>query len=145
MKKSYRLFRQLMLATTKIDGAYYFFAKKRGMKENTLALLYALDDGKPHSQKEICKDWLIPKTTINTNVKELTKAGYITLSRGENKREKAITLTEEGRAFTQKMLKNVYAAEQTAMEQTMQKFSPEFVDAIGYFADCLNDELQKRT
>ena len=75
-------------AINRIDGAYYFCAKHMGVKENTLALLFALDDGKPHSQTQIAREWLIPKTTVNTVVKELTQAGYITLVGTERSREK---------------------------------------------------------
>ena len=38
----------------RIDGFYDEFAKKSGVKPNLLWILYALADGKEHSQKEIC-------------------------------------------------------------------------------------------
>ena len=79
MEGHVEMIRRLMLAINRVDGAYYYFSKKMGMKVNTLTLLYALDDGKPHSQKQISQDWLVPKTTLNTNVKELAEAGYVTL------------------------------------------------------------------
>ena len=87
-----KMLRRLYLATNRIDGGYYFFARGAEVKENVLALLYALDDGQPHTQAEIARDWQIPKTTVNTNVKELVAAGYATLEHGEC-REKIITLT----------------------------------------------------
>ena len=79
------LARRLILAATRMDGAYYYFARHSGVPENQLALFYALSDGKPHSQKEICEDWLIPKTTINTVVKEQVAAGHLTLRAGEGR------------------------------------------------------------
>lgn len=85
-----------------------------GVPENLLALLYALEDGKPHSQKEICEDWLIPKTTINTIVKEQIAAGRITLRAGKGKREKIICLTESGHAYAQKALQGICEAERVA-------------------------------
>ena len=69
----YEAVRRLIIAINKIDGSYYFYARKLGVKENTLALLYELDDGHPHSQKQISEDWQIPKTTINTIVKQLVQ------------------------------------------------------------------------
>ena len=75
--------RRLTLAMSRMDGASYYFARKSGLKENLLTLLYALDDGKPHSQKEVCEDWLIPKTTINTIVRELVTQGHVTLLSSE--------------------------------------------------------------
>lgn len=144
MEKTLAEIRRLMLATTKIDGAYYLFSRRPGIKENVLVLLYALDDGKPHSQKQICEDWLVPKTTINTNVKELVRAGYVMLYPGAGTREKIIGLTDAGKAYTEQIMRRVYEAEQAAMKRTLQQFSPQFVDAIDFFADCLHNEFQQR-
>ena len=73
--------RSIMLSTNKIDGVYYLLSRRMGLKANTLALLYALDDGKVHSQKQICEEWLIPKTTLNTIVRECVAEGYIKIGR----------------------------------------------------------------
>ena len=56
--------RELMIASNMLDGIYARMARKLGIKDNTLALLYALDDGAPHSQIEICRQWMIPNTAI---------------------------------------------------------------------------------
>ena len=144
MEKTLAEIRRLMLATTKIDGAYYLFSRRLGIKENVLVLLFALDDGKRHSQKQICEDWLVPKTTITTNVKELVRAGYVMLYPGAGTREKIIGLTDAGKAYTEQIMRRVYEAEQAAMKRTLQQFSPQFVDAIDFFADCLHNEFQQR-
>lgn len=144
MEDSYENIRRLMLAINKIDGSYYFFARKLGVKENTLALLYALDDGKPYSQKQICEDWLIPKTTVNTVVKELQEAGYITLLLEDNTREKKILLTDSGKSYTEELLKKVYAAEQEALNRTLQDFPAAFINAFEYFSKCLCEEFEKQ-
>lgn len=47
MYENFAEIRRLMLATNRIDGAYYLLSRKLGVKENILALLYALDDEKP--------------------------------------------------------------------------------------------------
>ena len=46
MYENFAEIRRLMLATNRIDGAYYLLSRKLGVKENILALLYALDDEK---------------------------------------------------------------------------------------------------
>ena len=134
---------RLMRNICKIDGTFYYFARRFAAKENLLYLLYALDDGQPHSQAEICRDWMIPKTTVNTNVKELVAAGYATLEQGEG-REKVIALTEQGRAYAGELLGQVYAAERSAMEQTLGEYSGTFVDAVAYFAQALCREFDRR-
>lgn len=137
--------RRVTLATTRMDGAYYFFARQLGVKENGLALLYALDDGQPHSQREICETWLIPKTTISTIVKELVQAGYATLQPRAGSREKTICLTKAGQAYAQQILGNIYAAEEAAMARTLAQFSPAFIDAVAYYAGCLQEEIRQRS
>ena len=49
----------------KIDMYYSEYAKKSEIKENEMWILYALNDMKEHSQKEISKTWEIPRSTIN--------------------------------------------------------------------------------
>ncbi len=144
MEDRYEAVRQLILSINKIDGCYYFCARKLGAKENMLALLYALDDGRPHSQKQIAEDWLIPKTTINTIVKELVGAGHVTLLAEGESREKTILLTEPGKAAARRLLEKIHTAEQEALDKTLQRFSPEFMDAFAYFSSCLCAELQKQ-
>ena len=143
MTQDQLILRRLMLATEKMDGAYYLYSRKKGAKENVLTLLYALDDGEAHFQQQICRDWLIPKTTVNTNVKELVRDGYATLIPQMGKREKAIALTEKGRTYAAKILKHIYTAEKNALTRTLERFSPEFVEALDYFSDCLCQELDK--
>mgnify|MGYP001053157106 CR=1 FL=1 len=135
---------RLTEALNKIDGAYYFCAKHMGVKENTLALLFALDDGKAHSQTQISREWLIPKTTVNTVVKELAGEGYIKLVGTEHSREKNIILTDRGRAFADEIMKEIKQAERQALEQTLSCYSPEFIDAIELFASRLRDAFVQR-
>ena len=85
-----RLIRRLTQAFNRIDGAYYYCARRLGVEENTLALLYALDDGRPHSQKQ------------------------------------------------------VYAAENAALEAMLAKFSAEFISVYEAFADELCAQFRAR-
>ena len=135
------LARRLILATTRMDGAYYYFARHSGVPENQLALFYALSDGKPHSQKEICEDWLIPKTTINTVVKEQVAAGHLTLRAGEG-REKIICLTDAGRAYAEKAISALCAAERAAAERTIARHGAGFVAAVEDFTEALWREYE---
>ncbi len=141
MDKNYETVRRIMLATNKIDGVYYYFARYLGINENTLAFLYALDDGETHSQKEVSDEWLIPRTTINTIVKSMIARGYITFDSEHHTKEKAISLTESGRKYVDKLMNDIYAAEEKAIKDTLQKFSPEFVEALEYFGNQLWEEF----
>ena len=51
MEKDRELLDRFYVCTNKMDGLYYLAARRLGVKENAFALLYALDDGRSHSQK----------------------------------------------------------------------------------------------
>ena len=134
MDKNYETVRRIMLATNKIDGVYYLFAKKYGINENTLAFLYALDDEAPHSQKEISDEWVIPRTTINSIVKKMLADEYVMFLAEPHTKEKNIVLTEKGRSHTDSLLNRIYLAEERAIIDTLERFSSEFVTALEYFS-----------
>ena len=143
MYKNREGIRRIIIAVNVIDGVFDVIAKKIGIKENALTLLYALDDGKLHSQKEICEQWYIPKTTLNTIVKEYTKAGYIYLKADNHKKEKEICLTENGQKHARKILSQVYELEQLAMKRTLDSVSDKFIGDFEEFAGNLKEEIMR--
>lgn len=139
----HKQFYRLIVALNRIDEFYYRFAKSTGIKENTIALLYALADGEPKSQKQICEEWLIPKTTLNTIIKELSASGMLVLLNEEGKKEKIISLTEKGEVFADLIMGKCREAEKAALEKTLEQISPEFIDAFEVFSAKLEEEFAK--
>ena len=109
---SRKFFYQLGKNLYHIDGFYAEYAKKCNVKENLLWILYALNDGEKHSQKEICDTWDLPRSTVNTIMKELESDGYIFLSqiKGE-KRELNVQLTDTGKRYAEELLFDLYKIE----------------------------------
>ena len=125
------LIRRLMIVVNRIDGIYERMTVKLGVKVNMICLLYALDDGSPHSQKQICEDWMLPRTTFNTITKECIEKGYVRLDRIPGKRrEMNFVLTDSGKAYARECLDAIYRAEGEA-------FAASSVDeeSIGNFED----------
>lgn len=149
MNENYEAVRRIMLATNKIDGVYYLFGKNYGVNENTLAFLYALADGNPHSQKEICEEWIIPRTTINSIVKTMLKDGYIAFGKEQHAKEKALVLTDRGRKYADRFLTDIFSAEEKAILETLEQYSPEFISALEDFSERLhcgfNEIYQRKT
>lgn len=144
MDEKVALIMRLDTAINKLDGAYYLWARRHLLKENTLSVLYALDDGKPHTQAQIAHDWLIPRSTVNTVVKELVSLGYARLTK-LNDKEKWVKLTAEGEVYAQAALKELYDAEIAAIDKTIEAFSPTFVDALERYTEtlCLGLNIKK--
>ena len=93
--------------------------------------------------KQICEEWLIPKTTVNTIIREWQREGIIVLIPENRGREKNICLTDKGRAWAKELLTPVYRAEQAAMARTVQEFSPEFIRALEHFCVYLQDAFEQ--
>ena len=122
----------------KIDGYYAEYAKRSGVKENLLWVLYALNDEKEHSHKEISESWDLPRTTVNTIIKELENDGYIALKqiKGE-KRELNVSLTDKGKEYANNLLKDLYRIEEKVFNEISGS------DLLENMNELLN-ELNKR-
>ena len=103
-----------MIAIDQIDQAYYRALRTLGIKANDFVLFYAIADGQPYSQKRICDEWSVPRTTLNTIVQEYIRKGYIRLISTGHK-EKEIILTDTGKAFVKEVLTPIFSAEETAI------------------------------
>ena len=96
-----------------IDGAYEEYGKRCKLgSPNLLWILYALNDGERHSQKQICADWDIPRSTANSIIKDLESKNYIALSqiKGE-RRELLVSLTPRGKEYADGVLSDLYKRE----------------------------------
>ncbi|MBQ2789114.1 MAG: hypothetical protein IJE97_05710 [Thermoguttaceae bacterium] len=138
--------RRLIFALTKIDASYLVNVnnKELSLSEAEYCFMYALDDGLPHSQKEISSEWLIPKTTLNAIAKRWEKAGLLTLEPIPGKRrEMRIALTEAGQKYAREILSFIYEAEEKALRQTLKRYSTEFIDALEYFGSRLKEAFEE--
>ena len=96
-----------------VDSFYDEFAKKSNVSSALLWVLYALNDGNSHTQIEISNDWELPKTTVNTVIKEIQKNGYVDLIPIKGRRrEMSIVLTESGKNYADSMLSDLYKKEE---------------------------------
>ena len=96
-----------------IDGVYDEYGKIcRVGSPNLLWILYALNDGERHSQKQISEDWDIPRSTANTIIKDLEGKNYVALSqiKGE-RRELLVSLTQSGKEYADRVLSDLYRRE----------------------------------
>lgn len=129
-------------ATNLIDHTYLVQGRSMAVKPNIVVLLYALADDENLSQSKLHNNWLLPLSTINTIVTECRKEGYITLEPIPGKRRECfLRLTRKGRAFADFILSNIHAAEEKAMRETISRYSPEFVEALDFYAKAFHAAL----
>lgn len=107
---------RLMRALNKVDAQYCRVQRSLDIKDSLFVLLYACMDEKPLSQKDICDEWFIPRSTLNTTVKEQVEAGNIELIPCGNK-QKLVKLTESGQIFAERILGPLFDAEELIARQ----------------------------
>ncbi len=121
-----------------IDAIYAEFAKKSGVTPTLLWILYAINDERKHTQREICFDWSLPKSTVNTLIMELKEKEYLTLEPIKGKRrEMNIIITKSGREYANHILKELYLME----EEVFSKLNfdvPSFLSNLNQFEAMLN-------
>lgn len=150
MEENRQIMRTLATAMNRIDQMYCDDVTRIGVKASELWLLYALDDGAPHSQKQICQEWGLPKTTLNTTLKQAEAKGYLTLVPIAGKRrERQICLTARPARPT---------PARSSAPSTGRRMPPSrppwtgtgravvaaLVEAVDYFGRCLRDSFAKQ-
>ena len=123
-----------------VDSFYDEFAKKSNVSSALLWVLYALNDGNSHTQIEISNDWELPKTTVNTVIKEIQQNGYVELIPIKGKRrEMSIVLTKSGKNYADSILSDLYKKE-AKVYKTLRSEEYEVVDLLERIAKKLKGD-----
>ncbi len=85
-----------------VDEIYHRYAKKHGISDAVLWLLYSLyENSGVYTQRDVCADWHYPPQTINSALKSLEKQGVIVLEAVTgNQKNKRILLTDKGQEIS---------------------------------------------
>ena len=120
-----------------VDSFYDEFAKQSNVSSALLWVLYALNDGNSHTQIEISNDWELPKTTVNTVIKDIQQNGYVELIPIKGKRrEMSIVLTESGKNYADSILSDLYKKE-AEVYKTLRSEEYEVIDLLERIAKKL--------
>lgn len=81
----------------------------------------------------ICEITHLPKTTVNAIVKDLVKQNYLELQpRKNDRRQKGIFLTDEGRAYAQPIVEKMSASELQAMITGVNTYQEHFDELLNH-------------
>lgn len=131
------------IALSKTLDLYRIWARKHQLNYNALLILYTLDDYKTCTQKQICDWWALPKQTVHGILLDFEKKGYITSSANtENKRERLITFTGEGRLFADSVLGQLHRMEEAAMEKLGSEQRRQLIAGNTKYYELLKEEIE---
>ena len=138
--------RRLINAIYYLDGIYVQGGKLSDVEGNMTVFLYAMDDGKPHTQKSLREEWMLPRTTLNNIVKQCEKKGYLTLEHVPGtRREMELRLTDKGKEYSKEVLSPIYEVEEEAITETLKECSPDFVAEFELFVKKLDEAFNRHT
>ncbi|MCJ7856065.1 MarR family winged helix-turn-helix transcriptional regulator [Lachnospiraceae bacterium NSJ-143] len=148
MKNKIRKQIELMNSSIRKTNAIYGqWAKKFGLSFNSLMVLYTIDETPGCTQKQISQSWLIPKQTVHTILMDFSRKGYIEFNTdNDDRREKTVRFTENGRRYASSILSRLYYIEEMAMEKLGEETRFQLVDSNIKYCDTLietfNQEVQ---
>lgn len=128
-----------------MDEIYHLYAKKHGVSDTTLWLMYSLylNDAE-NTQSEICSAWHYPPQTINSALKRMEKQGLILLDAVPgNQKNKLIKLSEKGREMIEKAIAPLVEAEQKAFQGLKPKEKAALFALTRKYTQLLRSQMDK--
>lgn len=127
-----------------LDRIYSEFARTCGLSDCAYWMLVDTSTaGGSIAVSRLTSEWFYSKQTINSAIKALTARGFATLEFAEGSRKnKVVSLTEEGRRFAKRYAMPAQGAEQRAFDALEPCEQCEIMRLIGKFSQVLGEECE---
>ena len=128
----------------KTDAIYKKLAQRSNLSESGYWVFYAIYEMSDHiTQKEICDQWSMSKQTVNSALKEIEKAGFITLKKSESdKRSKVIELTESGQNYANEFIAIVFQFEERTWKRMTEDERTSLIRSSQKYLDLFRKETE---
>ena len=121
---------------------YEDYARKCGISYNSLYILNAIRQNECCTQKLICEKTLLPKQTVNNVISAFYKSGYIELLElPENRRIKAIHLTEAGEQYANTLIPHIHDADRKAMQTLTEEQQDTLLRLMETYVSAFRKEM----
>lgn len=142
INKNNKLMLEQISYINKINTLYDEWAKQQNINYNLLAILYTVYINKTCTQKEISEDWFIAKQTINTLCKDLIAKNILAATTNENnKREKILSLTDEGINYAKPIVEKLITIENNACDIIGEETIKKMIHDTRQFYETLEQEF----
>lgn len=127
-----------------LDHIYSEFSRACGLSDCAYWMLVDTSTaGGSIAVSRLTSEWFYSKQTLNSAIKALTARGFATLEFAEGSRKnKVVSLTEEGRRFAERYALPAQKAEQQAFEALEPWEQREIMRLVGKFSHILNEECE---
>lgn len=127
-----------------LDRIYSEFARTCGLSDCAYWMLVDTSTaGGSIAVSRLTSEWFYSKQTVNSTIKTLTARGFATLEFAEGSRKnKVVSLTEEGRRFAKRYAMPAQEAEQRAFDALEPCEQREIMRLIGKLSQVLGEECE---
>ena len=122
-----------------VDAVYLKIASENGLSYNGLMMLYMVEEDEKLTQRKVCDELHLPKSSVHSILSELVRKGLLELTEGGNRKEKYIAATREGQNFIQKISVETDRIEASALEAVSERELVRFLRT----ADALAGRMTK--
>lgn len=130
----------------KINQVYEIWAAAHGMTLYEMQIYYEMgkNGDAAMTQKDLCMRLDVPKTSINSIIKKQLQNGCIEMHiNPKNKREKMLSLTEDGKELVKKMIEPLFQYEKEAAGMIADHEMDVVIETQNRFADILLGKVEK--
>lgn len=125
------------------NASYEDYAKSVGLNFTSLSILSALYETENCTQKMLCEQCFLPKQTVNSAVTAFYKRGWIRMQElPEDRRNKTIHFTEQGRHEAACILQKVQESERTAMDRLSREEQDLLLSLTRRYVDACKNTMK---
>lgn len=132
---------------SEMNRAYENWAKLHGISYNAMNVLYSLwENPTSCTQGTICRQWMLPKQTVNTILKDFEKKGYIRFVNAlPDGRKKQIHLTKTGTFYAENIIPKLQQLEVRVISDMGKEQTEAFLNTtaqfVNYFKLYMEEDL----
>ena len=125
------------------NASYEDYAKSVGLNFTSLSILSAIYETENCTQKMLCEQCFLPKQTVNSAVTAFYKRGWIRMQElPEDRRNKTIHFTEQGRHEAACILQKVQESERTAMDRLSREEQDLLISLTRRYVDACKNTMK---
>lgn len=126
-----------------MDELYHDYAKRHGLSDSMLWLLYSLQLHREQpTQRRLCDEWHTSPQTMNYALKTLEGKGYVSLEPLPGGRhDKVIVITRQGQALIDDVIEPLMRGERHAFHSLNETEQGQLLSLTGKLVSALRDAL----
>lgn len=125
-----------------VESCYMTVARENNLTYNALMLMLMVDYYDKLTQKQVCDELFLPKSSVHSMLSDLIARGYLKLTAGGNKKEKYIVPTDSGAKFIKKVVSETEQMENGALKSISDTEIAAFTETAKKLAKQMKAEAE---